>query len=111
MIAALLDISQGRADPVKIAASWEKRDINLVLQWLTIWVIDLIRLKYHDSKSLLSNSDKLDKLTALSKLFSVRDLFGFYAQFLQSGRLVDRQMNKTLLLESLLLPWTVTQQN
>ncbi|MGD2117877.1 MAG: DNA polymerase III subunit delta' [Chromatiales bacterium] len=102
---ALLQISRGKADPVKIAAHWEKQDIHLVLQWLTIWVIDLIRLKYESGGSLLHNRDQLEQLSGLSRRFSLPELFGFYDKFLQAGRLADRQLNRTLLLENLLLPW------
>ena len=95
----------GKNDPVKIAAIWQKQDTKIILKWMTIWVIDLIRLKYNKSEPLINNHDQLKGLLKISSAFTEEQLFINYQQQLKASYLVETQVNKLLLLESLLIPW------
>jgi len=95
----------GKADPVKVASNWENHDLGVLLKWMTNWVIDMIRLKYNDQESIIDNNDKKKGLLKIASAFSLQQLFLIYQKQLQAQRLMHRQLNKLLLLESLLIPW------
>ncbi len=42
---AFLGLVQDRTDPVKLADQWTKYDIKRLMEWLTGWVIDMLRLQ------------------------------------------------------------------
>ena len=93
----------GKSDPVKVAGEWQKHDLKLIFNWLTIWVIDVIRLKYNDSEPMISSADKLKALLKIASAFTLEQLFELYNQQLQTTRLLDKQINKPLLVESFLV--------
>jgi DNA polymerase-3 subunit delta' len=93
----------GKSDPVKVAGEWQKQDLKLIFNWLTIWVIDVIRLKYNDSEPMINNADKLRALMKIASVFTLEQLFELYEKQLQTGRLLDKQVSKPLLVESFLV--------
>lgn len=93
----------GKSDPVKVAHEWQKHDLKLIFNWLTIWVIDVIRLKYNDSEPMINSADKLKALMKIASAFTLEQLFELYEKQLQTGRLLDRQVSKPLLVESFLV--------
>jgi len=93
----------GKSDPVKVASEWQKHDLKLIFNWLTIWVIDVIRLKYNDSEPMINSTDKLKALMKIASVFTREQLFELYDQQLQTGRLLDKQVSKPLLVESFLV--------
>ena len=99
-----------KTDPVKVAGNWQKHDLNVIFNWMTIWVIDMIRLKYNHAEPIIDNTDKLQALLKIASAFSLQQLFEIYQKQLQAGRLLNKQLNKLLLLESLLIPWVAKRQ-
>lgn len=99
----------GKKDPVALASQWQEHDLAILFNWLTVWVIDLIRLKYENNASIIENSDKYKGLWKIASAFSLNQLFDVYKRQLEAGRLLTTQANKQLLLESLLIPWTTTR--
>ena len=95
----------GKTDPVKVASQWQGHDLHIVLNWMTIWVIDMIRLKYNHAEPIIDNTDKTKALLKIASAFSLQQLFELYQKQLQASRLLNKQLNKLLLLESLLIPW------
>jgi DNA polymerase-3 subunit delta' len=93
----------GKSDPVKVANDWQKHDLKLIFNWLTIWVIDVIRLKYNDSEPMINSADKLKALLKIASAFTLEQLFELYEKQLQTGRLLDKQVSKPLLVESFLV--------
>ena len=93
----------GKSDPVKVANEWQKHDLKLIFNWLTIWVIDVIRLKYDDSEPMINSTDKLKALLKIASAFTLEQLFELYDKQLQTGRLLDKQVSKPLLVESFLV--------
>jgi len=93
----------GKSDPVKVASEWQKHDLKLIFSWLTIWVIDVIRLKYNDSEPMINSADKLKALMKIASAFTLEQLFELYDKQLQTGRLLDKQVSKPLLVESFLV--------
>ncbi len=100
----------GKADPVKVASNWQKHDMQTIVHWMTIWVIDMIRLKYNHVEPIIDNKDKIKALLKIASVFSLQQLFEIYQKQLQAGRLLSKQLNKLLLLESLLIPWVANKQ-
>ncbi|MBT8448257.1 MAG: hypothetical protein KJO69_01120, partial [Gammaproteobacteria bacterium] len=93
----------GKSDPVKVANEWQKHDLKLIFNWLTIWVIDVIRLKYNDSEPMINSADKLKALLKIASAYTLEQLFELYEKQLQTGRLLDKQVSKPLLVESFLV--------
>ena len=93
----------GKSDPVKVANEWQKHDLKLIFNWLTIWVIDVIRLKYNDNEPMINSTDKLKALLKIASVFTLDQLFELYEKQLQTGRLLDKQVSKPLLVESFLV--------
>jgi len=93
----------GKSDPVKVANDWQKHDLKLIFNWLTIWVIDVIRLKYNDIEPMINSTDKLRALLKIASAFTLEQLFELYDKQMQTGRLLDKQVSKALLVESFLV--------
>lgn len=99
----------GKSDPVKVASDWQNHDLNTILDWMTVWVIDMIRLKLDSNEPIIDNADKIKGLLKIASVFSLQQLFAIYQKQLQAGRLINKQLNKLLLFESLLIPWVANQ--
>ncbi len=94
-----------KKDPVAVAAEWQSSPIPVLINWMTSWVVDMIRLKFADKEQLIANTDVQKGIQKITQAFSVSQLLEIYSKLLESARLADTQANKTLLLESLLLRW------
>lgn len=93
----------GKSDPVKVADSWHKQNLHLLFDWLTTWVIDAIRLKYDPTGKLISCQEKKAALAKISQAFSLDRLFSIYRHQLRIKPMLDRPVNKPLLLEGFLV--------
>ena len=100
----------GKSDPVKLANEWQNHDLSKIINWMTVWVIDMIRLKFHQAVPIIDNADKEKALKKIADAFSVEQLFDIYYKQLQAGRLLTKQLNKLLLVESLLIPWVASNK-
>ena len=99
----------GKTDPSKVAESWQKNNLKLIIYWMTVWVIDIIRLKYNQADPILDSSDKAKGLKKLADILSVSQLFGIYQQQLKTRQLLNKQLNTVLLLENLLVTCTANK--
>ena len=99
----------GKTDPSKVAESWQKNNLELIIYWMTVWVIDIIRLKYNQADPILDSSDKAKGLKKLADILSVSQLFGIYQQQLKTRQLLNKQLNTVLLLENLLVTCTANK--
>ncbi|HKJ22847.1 MAG TPA: DNA polymerase III subunit delta' [Gammaproteobacteria bacterium] len=99
-------LAEGRSDPVQIAAKWLKLNINSSLYWMYTWLIDMIRIKAVGNTSVCINPDYRGQLAKIAEKMEITSLFHRLDQLQGALRRVDRPVNKQLLLEDLLLPWT-----
>jgi DNA polymerase III subunit delta' len=105
MLNEFLALSENRQDPVKLANHWSKFDFILLMEWLTGWVIDLLRLKMTTSTPCLFNIDHVQALHKAADKLNSRVVQGYLAQLYAARALADSNLNLQLTLEKLLIEW------
>ncbi|MCF7984709.1 MAG: DNA polymerase III subunit delta', partial [Thiohalocapsa sp.] len=98
-------VGLGSQDPIAGAEAWQTLEPRLVLEWLTAWVSDLLRLVQTPSATYLSSPDKRGPLTDLAKLVDPAPVHRYLRHVLNYRALVDAPLNKGLLYEGLLVDW------
>ena len=104
-----LNISLGKACPVQVAEKWHKLPARQLIQWLNSWTVDAIKCHFQSNKSLLLNDDIEKQLRTLAQSLDLNRLFEFYSLLLKNTYRINRQLNKQLLFEELLITWSQTK--
>jgi len=94
-----------KLDPVEVASHWQSLDLPQILQWMTNWTVDMMRLKFSHDQSKIDNVDLLAGLKKIADYKSRDQLLMLYKNLLEATRLLQTQVNQNLLTESLLLKW------
>jgi len=101
----LLNLVKGQLDPVTGAEKWLKLDLELSLQTMLSWIIDLCRLKSGNEMSAITNSDLQLQLSELNHKTNLKELLEYH-QFLNECVVWSRSnINTQLLLEDILIRW------
>jgi DNA polymerase-3 subunit delta' len=100
-------VAEGREDPLKTAGAWQQQEPALVLEWLTGWISDLLRLGRDGNAGYLNNPDLRAELAALSARLNPAAAHRFLRQTLKARALATSSINKQLLFESLLVRWAL----
>lgn len=103
---SLLNLAQGRDDPVNLAEAWLKSPLVDFLEWLYGWVVDLMRLRAGLGPAQLTNSDNATKLMKFISTADDQALARFADGTVRARALAETQVNPQLLLESLLVQWS-----
>ncbi len=99
---------EGQGDPLKLAEQWEKGDLHRLFDWMSGWVIDLLRVASGSSASVaLTNPDQQPQWQRLVTGIDSRALFLLLDKIYQARPGLRGSLNSRLLLEELLL--TVVQ--
>ncbi|MBT4146010.1 MAG: DNA polymerase III subunit delta' [Gammaproteobacteria bacterium] len=96
----------GNECPVQLAEKWHKLPAKQLIQWLISWTEDIIKCHFQVENSLLLNEDVEKNLRTLSKQLVLHRLFDFYDLLLKDTYRINRQLNKQLLFEELLISWS-----
>ena len=102
---AWLDVAECHLDPVEIADKWVDLSAQVLLLWITGWIIDVIRLHCHPKIESLNNPDFRVGLQALAQRLNLTQLFTFFDLLLEARKLVDSQINQQLMWEEILIAW------
>ncbi len=94
------------ADPVVIAAKWDKLDLGRVLEWFTGWVVDMIRIQVNSQIAEIINIDQKSLLRELGSHVKSKQLHLMLERLYQARQTVGGQLNTQMLLEGLLLEWS-----
>lgn len=103
----LVDLCGGKVSYTEIAGRWESLDPLVTLDWVRLWISDLIKLVMTGSGATVRNRDMLSQLEQISdisapdKLYLLDDRVFELKRALFSGH----NPNKLLLLEEVLLRW------
>jgi DNA polymerase-3 subunit delta' len=97
-------IIEGKADPVAVAASWNRLDPSLVVGWYSGWLTDCLRLKTDPDYVDLINPDQRNRLQEIGESIEFKRLFGYIDDAHRALLALGSQLNQQLMLESLLLP-------
>ena len=92
----------GRGDPVVLAGEWQDEPLEQLVDWLLTVAADLVRLRYDDNGSLI-NTDCQGWLQDWARRLDLRQVFHFWQRLLNLRQVLQTQLNRTLLLESLFL--------
>ena len=110
MLQEFEQIFRRKADPVTVAARWDKLDLGRSLNWFSGWVIDMLKLRAGVETANLINTDQSKRLQALGSRIELRQLYALLDQVHDAVRLSATQVNSLLLLENLLLLWAETNR-
>ena len=104
-------VSLAKACPVQIAEKWHKLPATHLIQWLISWTEDIIKCHFQVAKGQVLNVDVEKHLRGLSERLDINRLFDFYSLLLKDTYRINRQLNKQLLFEELLITWSQTTVN
>lgn len=102
-VAALL---RQQADPVIIAARWDKLSLARIIEWFAGWVIDMIRIQVNKKNAVIINIDQMALLRDLGSNVQSKQLHLMLEQLYQARRTLGGQLNTQMLLEGILLKWS-----
>ncbi len=105
MLSQFLALGKPREDPVALAGAWGGFDNRLLLEWLSGWIIDLIRLKSAPKPPHLFNQDQAQALQALADKLNSEVLHRYLGLIYEARGLIDSNLNPQLVLERLLIEW------
>ncbi|HQU16320.1 MAG: DNA polymerase III subunit delta' [Chromatiales bacterium 21-64-14] len=95
-------VAAGRMDPVLAAERCKERGGNGCLQWMSTWVMDMIRLQWGVQAR---NTDLRGGLERLARACGRRRLFGYLDRLTGGLRNLEGSANPQLVLEDLLIGW------
>ena len=103
--AGFIEVARGSRDPIAEAAAWNQHEPAILLDWLSGWISDLLRLACGHPSPRLTNQDKFEDLRDLAGALDPRAGHRYLQQVLDA-RASDRSpINRILLYESLLVGW------
>lgn len=104
---ALVLLSQKQQDPIQSAASVKELEPIPFLDFLLSWVMDLLRLQLGSTENEIVNQDFAKQLSALTQHIPLRENTAFmhYVQQLRAQLCAGLNMNKPLMMESVLIRW------
>ncbi|MEJ2692051.1 MAG: DNA polymerase III subunit delta' [Candidatus Thiodiazotropha sp.] len=105
MLGQFLALGNPSEDPVALAGAWTGFDSRLLLEWLSGWVIDLLRLKTSPQPPHLFNRDRAQALHDLADKLNSEALHRYLGLVYQARGLIDSNLSPQLVLEKLLIEW------
>lgn len=109
-----LQIAAGKAHWLEVAEQWQKTEpleTSVLLTWLSSWLVDLIKLAQAATVNDLLNPDLASDLQRLLVKLDLKALYAYYDKVLISRAQLSTQLNKQLLIESLLIDWSQLSQS
>jgi len=101
----LVRLSCQSIDPVTVAASWDVKAQQTILNILMLWIIDLIRVSFGATDKLLYSPWQFQYLQMLSEQIDLRRLYGYLDDLYASERQLTHNPNPQLVFEHLLVHW------
>lgn len=103
-----LKVGQAKENFVLIAEQWAKLDkqgMESLLFWLISWVMDMVKMRYHQQNTSLTNSDLQINLQEVAYRLDLQKMYKYYDFLLLSQHRMDTQLNKQLMFEEILIQW------
>ncbi len=96
-------VASGARDPVAEAAAWNEHEPAVLLDWLSGWVSDLLRLASGHPAPRLINRDRIEELRGLAERLDPRAGHRYLMQLFKARTQEQGTINRLLLYESLLV--------
>ncbi len=102
-------LAQGKNDALDSAAMWLKEGVkvfdNLPLNWVSSWLMDMIRTLQGGHIETMANVDYALNLQKLAGQVDLKSLYGLVDRLNDTLRLSGSSANQLILIEGLLLHW------
>ena len=98
-------LARGEMSPVQVAEREKKIAVADILQWLSGWSMDMIRLHFSAHPPHIDSPDLLDSLRPLAQQVDVQRVYRYFDKLIEANRLLQTQVNQPLLLEQMLIGW------
>lgn len=101
-----LQVANAKKSFISVAEQWSKLDkqaMDMLMNWVIGWVIDMIKIKSDPQITNLLNVDLLTDLQQLAERLDLKQLYKHYDFLLVSQHRLDTQINKQLLFEEVLI--------
>lgn len=104
------DLAHGKADALESASIWIKDGFkileNLPLNWVSSWLMDMIRSLQGGHIESMANTDYAETLQKLAGQVDLKSLYGLLDRLNDTMRLNETSANQLMLVEGLLLHWS-----
>jgi len=104
------ELANGQADALESAAIWLKEGFkiksNLPLNWVSSWLLDMIRYQQSGHTESMVNADYSKTLQKLAGQVDLKSIYGLLDRLNDTIGLSDTSANQLMLIEGLLLHWS-----
>jgi len=104
------ELAAGNADALESAAMWVKDGFkvkeNLPLNWVSSWILDMIRSLQGGHSESMVNTDYAQSLQNLAGQVDLKSVYGLLDRLNDTIRLSDTSANQQMLVEGFLLHWS-----
>jgi len=101
----------GRQDPLAVAERWAQLEPLHVLNWISGWVLDMLRLRHSPGAAPLFNTDQRETLATLAEQVEPKGLYRLLDEVLAGRREATSTLGKQFMLESILITWVECKGN
>lgn len=105
LLDGLLEVAEGRRDPLAVANDWLRHEPHLVLALMIDWLADLLRLAADPSYKALTNRDLRPTLAEQARRMPPERGHRLLRRLLDARDSLSTSVNRQLLFESLLVRW------
>jgi DNA polymerase-3 subunit delta' len=102
---AFLEVTEGKGDPLLLAEQWSKQDPALIGEWLTGWLLDMVKLKVGVQARRCVNQDAVEPLSRLAVAREAVTLHDMLHKALRLSRRIGGNANAQLVYEAFLIEW------
>jgi DNA polymerase III subunit delta' len=104
---SLIQLPEGKHDPIRVAEQWEKLEAIPVLHWMHSWTMDIIRCASTGQTQYIVNQDHQKTIQYFAKLLDLQSLFKLLGLQQEAIRLVTGNTNIKVqsVLESIAIFW------
>ncbi|MDH3981112.1 MAG: DNA polymerase III subunit delta' [Gammaproteobacteria bacterium] len=106
---SLLQVLDGRIDPLALAVTWSKDESLQPIHWLRDWLMDLLRIGMTGQTDRIRSVDLQDALAAMATRLDSRALFRQLEHINRTLRITDGILNRQLMTEDILLAWAAQE--
>lgn len=100
-------LHQKKAEPIQVVSQFQVNNYTELLLFMTILIMDLIRVKLQVNDGYISNKDKISELQEISQNWTSKYLFNYLDKVMSALQLLNNKsnVNAQLLIEQLLIYW------
>jgi DNA polymerase-3 subunit delta' len=106
---ALVQVLEGKVDPLALAATWGKDESLQPIHWLRDWLMDLLRIGMTGQTDRIRSVDLRDALAVMARRLDSRALFRQLEHINRTLRITDGILNRQLMTEDILLAWAAQE--